>query len=94
MAERTAAAAGICRAVVVGSVRRRLDYFRALADGVALLRLDYVRLYYISGRGRGDEHGEPVVSADSAARQRDRIYMKFNVVIFVEKQNITPKNLY
>jgi hypothetical protein len=53
-----------------------------------------MRFYYISGRGCGDEHGEPVVSADSAARQRDRIYMKFNVVIFVEKQNITPKNLY
>ena len=94
MAERTAAAAGICGATVIGSVRRRLDYFCALADGVALLRLYYVRFYYISGRGRGDKHGESVVSADSAAGQRDRIYMKFNVVIFVEKQNITPRNLY
>jgi len=53
-----------------------------------------MRLYKITRRCRGNKDGEPVVSADSAAGQRDRIYMKFNVVIFVEKQNITSKNLY
>ena len=36
----------------------------------------------------------PEFTADVDAGQRDGIYMKFNVVIFVKKQNITSKKLY